>query len=157
MAAPWEENPYKVVVEFQRSSAGVGNRTIKLRHSPNVVPLQLQGRISPTTWQMFMQEVQRLAECHPYVVSPSAKRVGGWVGAAALGAVVGLCCFNPDGGEYSEWVPQAEALVSEYGAPFAAGGAALSLKRAQHSYWIQIDVNPAMAVGQPVPAAAPQK
>jgi hypothetical protein len=46
------------------------------------------------------------AQQHPYVVPPSAGRMGSWVGAACLGAVLGVCCINPDGGDYNVWLQQ---------------------------------------------------
>jgi hypothetical protein len=44
---------------------------------------------------------------------------------------------------------QVEGVIAAYQAAFAAGGAHLSLQRAQHSYWIQVDVDPSLAVGKP--------
>lgn len=44
--------------------------------------------------------------------------------------------------------------MAQWRAPFEAGGAHLSLQRAQGSYWVQIDVDPSLAIGQPVPAKA---
>jgi hypothetical protein len=46
------------------------------------------------------------AHQHPYVVKPSAGRMGSWVACGALAAVVGFCCINPDGGDYGVWIPQ---------------------------------------------------
>jgi hypothetical protein len=46
------------------------------------------------------------AQEHPYVVKPSAGRMGSWVACGALAAVVGFCCINPDGGDYGVWIPQ---------------------------------------------------
>lgn len=43
---------------------------------------------------------------HPYVVTPSAGRVGSWVACGALASVVGCCFINPDGGDYNVWLPQ---------------------------------------------------
>lgn len=47
------------------------------------------------------------------------------------------------------WAVQVQALIDRHQPAFAAGGCQLSLQRAQHSHWVQIDVNPHMAVGQP--------
>jgi hypothetical protein len=44
---------------------------------------------------------------------------------------------------------QVQALLDRHQPTFAAGGCQLSLQRAQHSHWVQIDVNPNVAVGQP--------
>ena len=57
------------------------------------------------------------------------------------GAVIGLCCVNPDGGDYSVWVPKAEEVVARHAPAFEASGARLALRRAQGSYWLQIDVD----------------
>lgn len=46
------------------------------------------------------------AQQHPYVVKPSAGRVGSWLACGALGAVIGCCAINPDGGDYGVWLPQ---------------------------------------------------
>lgn len=43
---------------------------------------------------------------HPYVIKPSAGRVGSWVACGALGAIIGCCAINPDGGDYGVWLPQ---------------------------------------------------
>jgi len=113
-----------VVIEFARGGSGPGKRAINLKHSPGVLPPQLQvrgqgvladgvqvatsgatnalpwasplikptpantlqGRVAPATWQSFMQEVERLAGTHPYVVKPSAGRLCSWAGGAVLGA-----------------------------------------------------------------------
>lgn len=42
----WQETPTKVVVEFLRSNQGT-SRVIKLKHTPQAVPPQLQGRVDP--------------------------------------------------------------------------------------------------------------
>jgi hypothetical protein len=52
------------------------------------------------------------AQQHPYVVPPSAGRMGSWVGAACLGAVLGVCCINPDGGDYNVWLQQVCSWLS---------------------------------------------
>lgn len=93
MTAPWTETATKVVVEFIRSNRGA-QRVINLKHNAAVVPPQLQERISTSDWQCFMGDIQQLADIHPYVVQPSAGRIGGWVGSAIVGthAVVWLPC-----------------------------------------------------------------
>eukprot|EP00877_Chromochloris_zofingiensis_P007615 jgi/Chrzof1/3106/Cz12g12070.t1 len=161
MTAPWTETATKVVVEFIRSNRGA-QRVINLKHNAAVVPPQLQERISTSDWQCFMGDIQQLADIHPYVVQPSAGRIGGWVGSAIVGAIVGLFCFNPDGGDLNVWLPQVEQCIARHQPSFAAGGAHLSLQRAQMSYWVQIDINPQVAVGHPVtgvsaPAPGPMK
>lgn len=161
MPAPWQEDQYKVVVEFLKSSAGSKGRTIQLKHSAAVVPPQLAGRLSPQVWHAFMADIEQAAQQHPYVVKPSAGRVGSWVACGALGAIIGCCAINPDGGDYGVWLPQVQSIIDRHQPAFAASGCQLSLQRAQQSHWVQVDVNPAMAVGQPVPAGAyptePQK
>jgi hypothetical protein len=88
--------PPQVVVEFHKSNDR--GRVIKLKHSPAVLPPQLYGRVAPEVWAAFMNDCQALALRHPYVVRPGAGRVAGWAGGLLLGAVVGFCCLNPDGG-----------------------------------------------------------
>ncbi|GBF90437.1 hypothetical protein Rsub_03433 [Raphidocelis subcapitata] len=158
-AAPWAEGPHRVVVEFAKGSAGVGRRTIKLKHSSAALPLQLQGRIPLGVWQGFMADVEQLAASHPYVAPPSARRVCSWGGGMVVGAIAGLFCINPDGGDYEAWVPEAEAAVSRWCAAFEAGGARLSLQRLQGSYFIIADIDATTVVGQPAgpAAAAPAK
>lgn len=152
MPAPWEENPHKVVVEFLKTGSGA-TRLIKLKHSAAVVPPQLNGRMPPHVWQAFMADIEQAAQQHPYVVKPSAGRVGSWVACGALMSVVGFCCINPDGGDYNVWLPQIQSIIDRHHPAFAACGCQLSLQRAQQSYWVQIDINPNMAVGQPAAAA----
>lgn len=139
-----------MVIEFQRSSQGA-SRHIALKHNAQMLPPQLAGRVSPQDWQRFMGEVQQLAEQHPYVVRPSAGKMCGWLGGAVMGAVLGFCCIDPDGGDYGVWVPQVEQCIARWQPVFNHGGAALSLKRAQSSYWIQVDIDPnVVAAGVPV-------
>lgn len=59
MAAPWQEGPHKVVVEFLKSGSGA-SRLIQLKHTAAVLPPQLQGRISPHVWQAFMADIQQV-------------------------------------------------------------------------------------------------
>lgn len=59
MPAPWQEDQFKVVVEFLKSSAGA-KRTIQLKHAAALVPSQLQGRISPQVWQAFMADIEQV-------------------------------------------------------------------------------------------------
>lgn len=42
----WQETPTRVVVEFLRSNQGT-KRVIALKHTPQAVPPQLQGRVDP--------------------------------------------------------------------------------------------------------------
>lgn len=154
MTAPWQENQQKVVVEFLKGNQGA-RRIINLMHNAAAVPQQLAGRINPGVWQAFMGDVEQAAQQHPYVTPPSAGRMGGWALAACVGSVLGVCCINPDGGDYSVWLQQVQSLIARHQPSFAAAGANLSLQRAQHSYWLQIDVAPGPVVGHPVfPPAA---
>ncbi|WIA31823.1 hypothetical protein OEZ86_002690 [Tetradesmus obliquus] len=154
MTAPWQENQQKVVVEFLKGNQGA-RRIINLKHNAAAVPQQLAGRINPGVWQAFMGDVEQAAQQHPYVTPPSAGRMGGWALAACVGSVLGVCCINPDGGDYSVWLQQVQSLIARHQPSFAAAGANLSLQRAQHSYWLQIDVAPGAVVGHPVfPPAA---
>jgi hypothetical protein len=147
---PWAENQYKVVVEFKRSNES--GRAIKLAHSPAVLPPQLYGRVAPEVWGSFMNDVQMLAATHPYVVRPSAGRVGSWLGGAVMGAVVGFCMINPDGGDYGEWLPQLQQVIHRHQPAFAAGGCSLDMRDVHGNFWIQLDIDPTrMAVGMPAP------
>jgi hypothetical protein len=56
---------------------------------------------------------------------------------------------SPDGGDYDQWLGEVNQLIARHQAAFGSAGCHLSLQRAQQSYWIQIDVDPSMAVGQP--------
>lgn len=102
-----------MVVEFQKTNQGA-SRTIRLQHSGLVVPQQLSGRLNPAVWQHFMADVQAAASTHPYVVRPDASRIGGWLGAAACGMLVGCCIINPDGGDYGTWLPQARLAIGTH-------------------------------------------
>lgn len=44
---------------------------------------------------------------------------------------------------------QVQSIIDRHQPAFAASGSQLSLQRAQQSHWVQVDVNPTMAVGQP--------
>jgi hypothetical protein len=44
---------------------------------------------------------------------------------------------------------QVKSIIDRHQPAFAASGCQLSLQRAQQSHWVQVDVNPAMAAGQP--------
>lgn len=44
---------------------------------------------------------------------------------------------------------QIQSIIDRHQPAFAASGCQLSLQRAQQSHWVQVDVNPAMVVGQP--------
>lgn len=150
---PWQETPTKVVVEFQRSAGKAGKgRVIVIKQSPTEVPSQLNGRLAPESWVSFMSDVDVLARTHPYVVAPSAGRVCEWAAGLTCGLITGFCCINPDGGDYGEWVTQAQRVLAVHGPAFHQAGARLSLQNVHGSYWIQIDLDPSIAVmGQPVP------
>jgi hypothetical protein len=86
----------QVVVEFQKGNER--GRTIKLKHSPAVLPPQLHGRVAHEAWAALVNDCLMLAKTHPYVARPGAGRVASWAGGMLMGAVVGFCCINPDGG-----------------------------------------------------------
>jgi hypothetical protein len=67
----------------------------------------------------------------------------------STGSVLGFCCLDPDGGDYGNWVPQAQSVLANWAPTFASAGARPSLQRAQGGYWVQIDVDPAFS-GKPV-------
>jgi hypothetical protein len=143
----YQESPSRVNVEFLKSSAGCAQRVIKLNHSP-LVPSQLQGRIDPGLWGSFMTQMQQLADRHPYVVKPSGSQMLNWVLCGLLGAIIGLCAVNPDGGDYSAWTAEVQQALQQFRDPFAKCGLALSLQ-AGRQYWVQIDISN-VAVGYPV-------
>ena len=69
---------------------------------------------------------------------------------------IGFGCFEPDGGDHRVWLAAVDAMLARNAPYFAHGGSTLSLQRVHGSYWIQIDVNPAVvAVGAPVATGAP--
>jgi hypothetical protein len=82
----------------------------------------------------------QVAQAHPYVVKPSAGRVGSWALAGLMGAVLGCCMVNPDGGDYETWLPQVQAIIDRHAPAFASVGCQLSLQRAQYSHWVQVDI-----------------
>lgn len=135
------ETSVRVIVEFRRSSeSGVG-RVIRFNHGPDMLPSQLIGRVAKSTWHAFMIEVDLLAQHHPYVQRPGAKDVGGWAACFALGSVVGVCCVNPDAGDYGEWEEEARNVVHRFQGQFRKGGCLLSLQKSTN-YWMQIDIDP---------------
>jgi hypothetical protein len=85
MAAPWHESPYKVVVEFLKSSSDA-KRTIQLKHSAAVAPPQLQGRISPHVWQAFMTDIEQVG----FACRPTENGMHQSPGSAAATAAVAL-------------------------------------------------------------------
>ncbi|KAK2078013.1 hypothetical protein QBZ16_003881 [Prototheca wickerhamii] len=109
----WQETPTRVVVEFLRSNQGT-KRVIALKHTPQAVPPQLQGRVDPNLWGSFMSEVQQLAASHPYTQRPTAGQMGRWGACFCVGAVLGVFCADPDAGDYAAWESQAHQLVSRH-------------------------------------------
>lgn len=140
MAALYETS-VRVVVEFQRSSeTGVG-RVIRFNHSPQVLPTQLKGRISQETWASFMSDIDVLAKDHPYVQKPELKHYGAWGACFALGSVIGVCCVNPDAGNYDDWEQEAHQVIQRHQKKMKLGGCQLSLQKGR-DYWVQIDIDP---------------
>jgi hypothetical protein len=153
MVAPWQETPDKVVVEFKRSGRGA-RRVIELTHIAGVLPPQLAARgVLPATWDALMQDVAALAASHPYTAKPGGQQMAKWAGCFCLLSVIGFGVVEPDAGDWSVWLQQAEAVVARHQAEFARYGVALSLARAQGSYWVQADCASAVApavVGVPM-------
>lgn len=77
-------------------------------------------------WQAFMADVEAVANRHPYVVKPGAGRVAGWGGCMAVGAVLGFCCINPDGGDYGVWVPEVQQMLDRWRPTFQQRGCMLT-------------------------------
>lgn len=146
-----------MVVEFKRSGRGV-HRVIELSHHPNVLPPQLAARgVSPQLWAALMADVNALAASHPYAAKPSGGQVAKWAGCFCLLSVIGFGVVQPDAGDWNLWLGQAEQVVARHQAAFSQQGVALSVARAQGSYWIQADCcAPVVAAvpGVPVPVKA---
>ena len=53
-------------------------------------------------WAAFMQAVEGLAQRHPYMVTPTAGRVGQWGMCFALASLTGCASIDPDGGSYPQ-------------------------------------------------------
>lgn len=138
---PVMETSVRVVIEFQRSSEpGVG-RVIRFNHSAAHMPYQLKGRLSTGTWESIMSDMDLLAKEHPYVARPTAKDVGAWGLCALMGSVVGVCCMNPDAGNYDDWVEDVGRVVARYHRELEQGGCVMALER-NVNYWIRIDIDP---------------
>ena len=154
------ENSLRVNVEFMRSS-GQGGRLIRFNHTPDIVPGQLQGRVSPQDWHAFMMDADALAKSHPYVGKPGAKKICGWAACFAIGSVVGLMRVDPDGGDYSVWYQEAAAVVAKHQPMFEKAGCMVSLQN-RRDQWLQIDIDPnrspfmpVVGYGVPPPAGPP--
>mmetsp|Transcript_34154 Transcript_34154/g.75756 ORF Transcript_34154/g.75756 Transcript_34154/m.75756 type:complete len:190 (-) Transcript_34154:1259-1828(-) len=154
MVAPWAETPAKVVIEFKKGSDGM-KRKITLTHQSNALPQQLYGRVAPEVWAGFMADCERLCEQHPYVASPTASCCAMNVASFFLCICIGFGCFQGDGGDYNIWLQQVEQVLSRHRPAFAHGGAALSVQSVHGGFWIQIDINMAVAVGQPAMVPPP--
>ena len=129
------------IVEFQRSSAPKVGRVIKFNHDAEHLPYQLNGRITQATWEAFMSDVDVLAREHPYVQRPGAGDVAKWGLCALLGSVVGVCCMNPDSGNYQDWCENVSRVTARYERDFSQGGCRMSLQKGV-SYYIRIDIDP---------------
>ena len=157
------ESSLRVNVEFLRAAGkGRTGRVIRFNHSPDIIPGQLQGRLSPGDWSLFMADVDTLAKHHPYVQKPSAKQVGVWAACFAIGAAVGLCVVDPDAGDYGVWQTEVEAVIAKHKEMFDRAGCQVTLQR-RRDYWIQIDLDPTkgplvpVAVGPAPPPGKPGK
>lgn len=135
------ETSVRVVIEFAKSSDPKVGRVIRFNHSPETVPYQLKGRVAASTWENIMSDVDLLAKEHPYVQRPGAKDVGGWALCAAIGSVMGVCCMNPDAGDYGEWINNVHRVIARYQRALEQGGCQMRLEKGIN-YWLQIDVDP---------------
>jgi hypothetical protein len=79
-------------------------------------------------WAAFMQDVDTLARVHPYVVPPNAHQGCEWLYCGLIGSVLGVCCLNPDGGDYGQWTVLVEQALDKWRGPFAQRGCSLSLQ-----------------------------
>ncbi|EFN51662.1 hypothetical protein CHLNCDRAFT_54922 [Chlorella variabilis] len=157
----YQQNQWRVCVEFLKANQPGHGRIIRLNYAPNGVPPQLMGRIHPAFWQAFMEEAGQLSLRHPFVARPSAKNYCTWAACFGLGAVVGLFCISPDAGDYGVWDQDCRRFVARWAPGWAQAGCTLSVQHAR-DWWLQIDLNPSFAVGQPVapplpPPLAPQQ
>lgn len=149
------ESSLRVNVEFLRAAGrGRTGRVIRFNHSPDIIPGQLQGRLSPGDWSLFMADVDTLAKHHPYVQRPSAKQVGVWAACFAIGAAVGLCVVDPDAGDYVAWEAEAQAVLVKHAEMFERAGCKLSLQR-RRDYYIEIDIDPTKAPAVPIAVGSP--
>jgi hypothetical protein len=152
--AAFQETSLRVNIEFLRASAGRAGRIIRFNHTPDIVPGQLQGRITPGDWSAFMSDIDGLAKSHPYIQKPNAKQVGMWAACFAIGAVVGLCVVDPDAGDYNVWEAEVRTVIDKHQPLFQGAGCNLSLVR-RRDYWIQIDIDPAAGPAIPVAMGVP--
>ena len=79
-------------------------------------------------WASFMQDVDTLARVHPYVVPPNAHQGCEWLYCGLIGSVLGVCCLNPDGGDYGQWTVLVEQALDKWRGPFGQRGCSLSLQ-----------------------------
>lgn len=149
------ENQFRVNVEFLRSSQPRVGRVIRLNHKGDLIPPQLQGRLSPDIWAAFMNDVTQLAAKHPYTQSPSGGQVCNWAACFALGSILGFFCVDPDGGDYGTWTSEVNQLLQRFAPAFGQAGCGLSLQRNRREYYIQIDLDPNFAMGQPFAQVPP--
>ena len=133
------------IVEFQRSSVPKVGRVIKFNHDAEHVPYQLKGRVREACWEAFMTDVDVLAREHPYVAKPGAKDVATWGLCTLLGSVIGVCCMDPDAGNYAEWIEMVSRVIARHQREFAEGGCMLSLQKGMN-YYLRIDIDPSAAM-----------
>eukprot|EP00955_Chlamydomonas_euryale_P077895 363049-Chlamydomonas_euryale.AAC.19 len=65
-AAPWQETPAKVVLEFRKGSENC-KRKVRLSHGSQPVPPQLYGRVPPQAWEGLVADCSALALEHPHL------------------------------------------------------------------------------------------
>ncbi len=87
-----------------------------------------------------MTDVEALANRHPYVIKPGAKQAAGWAGCIAVGAVLGFCCINPDGGDYGVWVPDVQQMLDRWRPTFQQRGCALSFVHQRYGFCVVVRV-----------------
>ena len=90
----------------------------------------------PAAWAAFVSDVATLAEEHPYVRRPSAGAVAGWLAGIVSVLTIGFWAFGGDADD--GWSERMRELLSRHAA--ALPGTALSLRSAQGSMWVQIDL-----------------
>jgi len=101
-----------------------------------------------------MNDVDTLARSHPYVQRPEAKHYAKWAGCFALGSVVGVCCVDPDAGDYGAWEQEVARVIQKNRKIFDEAGCMISIQHGR-DYWLQIDIDPNRAPAVPVAAGTP--
>ncbi|GAX77553.1 hypothetical protein CEUSTIGMA_g4997.t1 [Chlamydomonas eustigma] len=162
--APWSETPLRVIIEFKRSSEGC-KRDIKLTHRKDTMPPQLFNRVTPQAFEALMNDCEHLATEHPYLAAANMDCFCQNLAGCCMVLFVGFGCFQGDAGSYEMWLQKVSQVLAVHQPYYAQCGCRLSVESVHGSFWIQIDIVPAMpmppmmmpAPGFPYPTLPPQK